>query len=341
MIHHRLRTKLTTKGKFFTPQRVLTLVRLGGLAIALMIVVGVGVFAAYARELPDPNRINSRVVAESSKIYDRNNELLYEIHGEIKRTLISFEEMPEDIKNATIALEDKSFYEHRGVNFRGIMRAVFRDLTQGRSEGGSSITQQLVKNALLSREKTLTRKIKELVLTVQIEKRLSKDDILKLYLNEIPYGQNAYGIEAAAQTYFGKSARDLTLAESAYLAALPQRPSYLNPFGPHRDTLEARKNFTIDKMLELGYITSEEADTAKNEKVAFTSVKTGIKAPHFVMYVQDLLSERYGKLALEEGGFVVKTSLDYKLQQMAEEAVAENKDRYENYGATNAGLVAI
>ena len=216
--------------------------------------------AKIAKELPDPGQfVANRQISQSSKIYDRNDTLLYEIHGEVKRTLISFDEMPKSVKEATIALEDKNFYEHRGIDFQGILRAAFRDVTKGRLEGGSSITQQLVKNALLSREKTFTRKFKELVLTVQIERRLSKEDILKLYLNEIPYGQNAYGVEAAAQTYFGKSAQEITLAESAYLAALPQRPSYLNPWGTHKDVLDARKNFALDRMAELGYISRDEA----------------------------------------------------------------------------------
>src|SRR3989344_3070923 len=324
-----------------SPRQLLKMIRIGAILFAPCIVFLVGLFFVYANDLPDPSKINSRDVVESTKIFDRNNELLYEIHGEVKRTLIGFDEMPEHVKQATVAVEDADFYEHRGINFRGLLRALFRDITQGKTEGGSSITQQLVKNALLSGEKTLVRKFKELVLTIQIEQHLSKDDILKLYLNEIPYGQNAYGIEAASQTYFNKSARNLTLAESAYLAALPQRPSYFNPFGSHLDDLEIRKNYALQRMSDLGYITAAERDAAQKEEVKFNPSRTGIKAPHFVIYIQELLEEHYGKAALEEGGFKVTTTLDYELQKMAEESVSEGAPKFERYGATNAGLVAV
>lgn len=317
---------------------LLKLIRLAGIVIAAGILFTFGFFMAVAKDIPDPNRINSRVVAESSQILDRNGVMLYEIHDEIKRTLIPFEEMPETVKHATIALEDKDFYSHKGIDFKGILRALFRDVTQGRLEGGSSITQQLVKNALLSREKRITRKFKELILTIQIEKRLSKDDILKLYLNEIPYGKNAYGIEAAARSYFGKSAKDLNLAESAYLAALPQRPSYFNN---NPDVLTARKNYALDQMVREGYISQNQAETAKKQGLVFAESTVGIKSPHFVIYVQEQLEESFGRETLEEGGYRVTTTLDYELQKKAEQAVADGVPKLDRYGATNAGLVAI
>src|SRR3989344_3577091 len=313
-----------------SPRQLLKMIRIGAILFAPCIVFLVGLFFVYANDLPDPSKINSRDVVESTKIFDRNNELLYEIHGEVKRTLIGFDEMPEHVKQATVAVEDADFYEHRGINFRGLLRALFRDITQGKTEGGSSITQQLLKNALLSGEKTLVRKFKELVLTIQIEQHLSKDDILKLYLNEIPYGQNAYGIEAASQTYFGKRARDLTLAESAYLAALPQAPTFYSPSGPNRDRLENRKNLVLAAMLDQGYITQTAHDTAKAEKVTFSKIKDAIIAPHFVLYVQDLLAEKYGEKTLEEGGLKIITTLDYRLQEIAEKTVAEGDAKDEN-----------
>ncbi len=329
------------KSTRFTPQLILKAVRLGAFAALGFLIVLIGAFFVYANDLPDPSRINSRNVTESSKIYDRNGALLYEIHGEVKRTLIEFDQIPDRVKQATIAIEDKKFYDHKGINLRGVARALFRDLTQGKSEGGSSITQQLVKNALLSPEKKLSRKFKEIILTVRIEQSLEKNDILKLYLNEIPYGQNAYGIEAAAQTYFGKPARDLSVAESAYLAALPQRPSYLNPYGSHRDVLDRRKNHVLQSMAELKFITPEEAAKAQKEEVQFKPARTGIEAPHFVMYIQEILEDQYGAAALEEGGFKVTTTLDLEMQKMAEEAITDNTSRLTQYGATNAGLVAI
>ncbi len=302
-------------------------------------------FAIVSLSLPDPNKLNSRIIPQSTKIYARDGTtLLYEIHGEAKRTLVELSDIPDYAEHATIAIEDKDFYKNNGINFKGIFRAIFSNVTSGNltGQGGSTITQQFVKNAILTREKTLTRKIKEAVLSIEIEQRYTKDEILKLYLNEIPYGQNAYGIEAAAQTYFGKHARDITLAEAAYLAALPQRPSYYSPNGPNLDRLEARKNLVLDLMLDQKYITEEQRDQAKNEKVAFSKVKDSILAPHFVLYVQQLLADKYGEKALEEGGLNVVTTLDYKMQEIADKAVKDGVARNEKVNkAENASLVAI
>jgi len=226
-------------------------------AAAFCLIAGSVMFFIVSLSLPNPNKLSSRVVAESTKIYARDETtLLYEIHGEAKRTLVELDEIPMHVREATIAIEDKDFYKNKGVDFRGILRAVFKNLRSGdlTGQGGSTITQQFVKNAILTKEKTLIRKVKEAVLAIQIEQRFSKDEILKLYLNEIPYGQNAYGIEAAAQTYFNKNARDLTLAEGAYLAALPQAPSF---YLAHRDRLDYRKNVVLDEMERQGYITAQ------------------------------------------------------------------------------------
>ena len=314
-----------------------------GAAVGLFLLFGVSAFAWYSRDLPDPDRVNSRLVAESTKILDRNGELLYDIFGEAKRTLIEFEDMPQDVKDATVAIEDKDFYRHRGVDFsRIISSAVIDILTLSKEAGASTITQQFIKNALLTNEKLFSRKIKEAVLAIQIERKFSKDEILKLYLNEVPYGNNAYGIEAAAQTYFNKHARDLSLAESAYLAALPQAPTIYSPYGPNRDQLDARKSTVLDQMFVQGYISEEEKNTAMAEEVTFSPVRNSITAPHFVLYVQDLLVQEYGEKTLQEGGLAVTTSLDLNLQRMAEAAVAEWEARNaEQYGANNASLVAI
>jgi len=314
------------------------------LAAAFLILVSL-TFAVVSLSLPDPNKINARIVPQSTKIYARDGTtLLYEIHGEAKRTLIELAEIPDYAKEATIAIEDKNYYNNPGVDWRGILRAVFRNITRGEltGQGGSTITQQFVRNAILTREKTFTRKIKEIVLAIEIQQKFTKDEILKLYLNEIPYGQNAYGIEAASQTYFGKRARDLTLAESAYLAALPQAPTFYSPSGPNRDRLENRKNLVLAAMLDQGYITQTAHDTAKAEKVTFSKIKDAIIAPHFVLYVQDLLAEKYGEKTLEEGGLKIITTLDYRLQEIAEKTVAEGVAKDENRNkAHNAALVAI
>jgi len=310
---------------------------------ASFLLIGSLALAIIALTLPDPSKLGSRIVAQSTKIYARDGStLLYEIHGEAKRTLINLSEVPEYAKQATIALEDKNFYKNQGIEVMSIVRAFWRNtILNVTGEGGSTITQQFVKNAILTREKSYIRKIKEAVLSIEISQRFTKDEILQMYLNEIPYGRNAYGIEAAAQTYFAKHAKDLTLAESAYLAALPQAPSFYNPSGPNRDRLDNRKNFALDQMAEQGYITKEEAETAKNEKITFSTIKTAISAPHFVMYVQSQLAEKYGEQTLEEGGLKVITTLDWTMQEAAEEAVKAGVERNARYNATNAGLVAM
>lgn len=309
------------------------------------LIAGSVLFVTVALTLPDPNKINARIIPQSTKIYARDGTtLLYEIHGEAKRTLVELDQIPDHVKQATIAIEDRNFYNNQGFDWRGIARAVFGVFTSGtlQGPGGSTITQQFVRNAILTREKTLTRKIKEIILAIQINQKFTKDEILKLYLNEIPYGQNAYGIEAAAQTYFGKSAADLTLAEAAYLAALPQAPTFYSPNGPNLDRLTARQKQVLKAMEEEGYITAQQRTGAEQALVTFQKIKTAIKAPHFVLYVQSLLAESYGEKALEEGGLRVITTLDAELQQLAETAIADAAERnLGRYGANNASLVAL
>lgn len=300
-------------------------------------------FIFYSYKLPDPNKLLSRQVPESTQILAKDGTLLYEVHGEVNRSLVNLDQIPENLQHATIAVEDKDFYTHSGVSITGILRSVIIDVLSGKKkQGGSTITQQFVKNAVLTNEKAFSRKVKEIILSIEIEARFSKDDILKLYLNEIPYGRNAYGIEAASRTYFNKSAKDLTLAESAYLAALPQAPTYYNPFGPHRDALDSRKDVILSLMREQGYITEQQEQEAKQSEVAFNPIKSSIIAPHFVFYVESYLADTYGEEAVQEGGLKVYTTLDTKLQNAAETAVRENLAKYGNrYNAHNASLVAI
>lgn len=300
-------------------------------------------FFYYSFKLPNPNRLLQRDVTESTKIFDRNGGLIYEIHGEVKRTQITLDQVTDDLKNATIAIEDKDFYKHNGFSVTGLARSVLVDIfTVSKSQGGSTITQQFVKNAVLSRDKSFIRKFKEIILSIEMEARFSKADILKFYLNEIPYGRNAYGIEAASQSYFGKSAKDLSLAESAYLAALPQAPTYYNPNGPHFDALEARKNTVLRLMKEQGYINEDDYNKAKDEKVTFKEAANSIVAPHFSLYVQDYLASKYGEKSLEEGGLKVYTTLDPDLQKAAEEAITKNLEAYgKQRNVHNASLVAL
>ena len=299
-------------------------------------------FIYYSRQLPDPNRLLGRDVPESTKIYARDETLLYEVHGEFKRTLVNLEDINENLRNATLVAEDRNFYKHAGISITGLGRAVIVDIIhREKRQGGSTITQQFVKNAMLSRDKSFLRKLKEIILSIEVEARFSKDDIFKMYLNEIPYGRNAYGIEAASQTYFEKNARDLTLAQSAYLAALPQAPSYYNPTGPNFDALEARQKYILSQMKELDYITEDEYQKALEEEVVFSQIKNSIKAPHFVQYIQEQLAEKYGEQTLQEGGLKVYTTLDIKLQEIAEKAVADGAAKNTSGGGYNAALVAM
>ena len=315
-------------------------------------VAGVGVLGVLLffvlRDLPDPARLTERSLAQSTKIYDRTGTtILYDVHGDEKRTIIPFEKLPAYLKQATIAIEDADFYSHRGIDFRGILRALYIDLSmRDIRQGGSTITQQLVTNSLLTRGRSasekIVRKIREVVLAIIIDSRYSKDEILALYLNQIPYGSQAYGAEAAAETFFGKSAENLTLAESAFLAALPRAPSYYSPYGLHREELFGRKDLVIERMEKLGFIASEEASRAKKEVLALRKQKQNILAPAFVFYVRDYLREAYGEALVEQGGLKVITTLDWELQQKAEKVVREGAER--NSGlikAKNAALAAM
>jgi len=313
--------------------------------LGLLSVIAIGAFAYIAKDLPNPGAVNKRVIVESTKIYDRTgSHLLYEVHGEEKRTIIPFSDMPDVLKYATISLEDQDFYQHQGIKLTSIVRSILKDVIQlEKSQGGSTITQQFVKNSLLSNEKTLTRKVKEVILSLEMETKFSKDEILAMYLNEIPYGSNAYGVEAASQTFFGKPARELALDEAAVIAALPQATAYYSPYGSHRDALVGRKNFVLKTMARLGYITEEQSNDAINTPTfdKLLPQKDIIAAPHFVMYIKDYLQQKYGDVAVEQGGFKVITTLDWDKQQAAETAVREGAEKNKRWKATNAALVAI
>ncbi len=306
----------------------------------------VGIFIWFAKDLPSPGKLNTLTLAQTTKIYDRTGQhILYEIHGEEKRTEIPFSQMPDNIKYATIALEDQNFYSNHGIEIKGIIRAAIKDvLHMGAAQGGSTITQQLVKLSLLSSQKTLTRKIKEVILAVELEQKFSKDQVLAMYLNKIPYGSNAYGIEAAAKTYFNCHASQLTLDEAALLASLPKAPSYYSPYGNHTKNLEARRKYTLDQMAKLGYITQKQADIAKeiNTLAKIKPFANKINAPHFVMYIKEYLEEKYSQQMIKQGGMKIYTTLDWNLQQIAEQAVKDGADKnITRWGATNAALVAI
>lgn len=330
--------------------------KIAGLAALALGVVGFFAFTLYAawvsRDLPDPNELLSRSVPQSTKIFDRTGQrLLYEIHGDEKRTLVQIGDIPDYVKHATIAIEDRQFYEHHGVYWRGLFRAVVMSVVRGqRIQGTSTLTQQFVKNAVLTNERSLDRKLREFILALQIERKYSKDQILQLYLNEIPYGSTIYGVEAAAQTYFGKPAKELTIDESALLASIPQRPSFYSPYSTSGaaeefKTLIGRQHYTIDRMAADGYITKEEAENAKQvDTLSKVKPRTlgDIRAPHFVMHVREQLEAKYGEKTVGEGGLHVITTLDLDKQGMAEEEVTKGVEaRGERYGFGNAALVSL
>lgn len=318
------------------------------LFFAAFIIISAGILIWISSlQIPDLSAFDERRVLQSTKIYDRTGEvLLYDLHQDVKRTIIPLEEMSRHIKNATVAIEDDQFYSHFGIDLRAIVRAAVSNFQDGDllgGQGGSTITQQVIKNSVLERDKKLSRKVKEAILSIKLERVLTKEDILEVYLNESPYGGTIYGVEEASQSFFAKKASDLSLAEAAYLAALPQAPTYLSPFGSNRDSLDSRQRLVLERMRINGFITVEEHEEAKLAKVIFsTSAITGIKAPHFVMTIIEELTEQFGEEAMAEQGLRVITTLDYELQEAAEAIVAEKSAANTiKFNASNAGLMAV
>lgn len=324
-------------------------VKLSAMALIAIGFFAVGAIVFWAAVVPIPSitSFENRAVAQSTKIYDRTGQIvLYDVHGTVRRTSVPLEEISQYVQDATIAIEDASFYSHFGFRPLAFMRAVWVNLTTGDllgGQGGSTITQQVVKNALLTQDKTPTRKLKEIILALRLERLYTKDEILNTYLNENPYGGTIYGVQEASQYFFGVDAKDVDLAQAAYLAALPQAPTRYSPYGNNRDLLERRKNMVLDKMLEHKFITAEQYAEAKEEVVQFKDeTEAGIKAPHFVFYVREYLEQKYGVDAVYRDGLNVVTTLDYELQTEAEKTV----DKYApgmlaNFNASNQGLVAI
>ena len=293
--------------------------------------------------LPNPTRLVTQKSLESTKVVDRNGVVLSGIYGAKLRNSVPISEIPEYLREATIAAEDKDFYYHKGFDVKGLIRGVIlKPLLGQRAQGGSTITQQLAKNSFLTSTRSIGRKIKEFILALEVERLYTKDKILEMYLNEIPYGGLIYGVESAAEAYFSKPVNEISMAQAAVLAALPQAPTYYSPWGQHPDELLERKDWVLKRMFEEGYITEKELKAATAEKIEFQPRKDSIKAPHFVMYVKELLAAKYGDKVLEEGGMTVTTTLDWKLQEAAETVIAskaeENKTKHQ---ASNEALVSI
>lgn len=313
-------------------------------AFCVLVVYLIGAFAWYSRDLPDPNKILERNVAQSTKIYDREGKtVLYDVHGNEQRTLVKLSDIPDYVKWATISAEDKTFYEHKGFNLLAMFKGTIIDPLLGRrARGGSTLTQQFVKNSILTNERSIARKIKEFILSYKIEKIFSKDEILQMYLNEIPYGSVAYGVQSASQTFFGKEVKDLTLGESAILAGIPQAPTYYSPYGSHIKELFNRQKYVLTQMVDNGYITQQQADEAQKQEIKFALKRQSITAPHFVMYVKDILSKEFGEEFVETGGLKVTTTLDLTKQKIAEEAITAGvESKGKNYNFNNAALISL
>jgi 1A family penicillin-binding protein len=292
------------------------------------------------RDLPLPTKLSSASNPQSTLIYDRNGKLLYNIYDKKNQSFIPLASIPKYMQEATISIEDKSFYQHGAVDFKGIARAAFSIIVHRQVQGGSTLTQQLVKNSLLTQEQTILRKIKEVVLAFATEAIYSKSQILEMYLNQTPYGGTAYGIEAASEYYFGKHAKDLDLAESAMLAGLPQAPTEFSPFGAHPEEGRDRQIEVLAAMQDQGYITKDQEQKAEKEVLKYKKFTNEIEAPHFVLYVKDLLIAKYGEKTVEEGGLKVITSLDLNMQNYAQSAVADEVDKLpEYYHVTNGSAL--
>lgn len=316
------------------------------LSVGLLLISAAVIWIATLK-VPTISTFTDRKISSSTKIYDRTGQVvLYDVHADVKRTVVTSEEIAQDEKNAIVAIEDKDFYHHHGIQPKAILRAVLSNIIPGfrsNSQGGSTITQQLVKNTLLSQQRSITRKVKEWVLAVKLERVMTKDQILTTYLNEAPYGGTIYGIEEASNAFFGKKALEIDLAQAAYLAAIPNAPSYYSPYGKNKAKLDARKNLVLGDMLDQGYIDQNQYDRARAETVTFRPVQEGSgKALHFVEYIRRYLEQKYGVDVVTNGGLKVITTLDWDLQQVAEKDVHDNALKNEkDYDASNSGLVAI
>jgi penicillin-binding protein 1C len=311
----------------------------------LFIVIGVGAIWVATLQMPDLNSFQARKIAESTKIYDRTGTvLLYDTGKNAKLSYVPLSSISPLAQKASIAIEDSNFYKNIGIEPLSIVRAILADIASGGyGQGASTITQQVVKNSLLTTDKTLTRKIKEWVLAIKLTKVMTKDQILETYLNESPYGGTMYGIEEASRAFFGHPSNDLTLAQAAYLAAIPQAPTYYSPYGTHRDALDSRHLLVLQRMRDLGLITPDEYSAAKDEKVQFLSKNdSSIRAPHFVMFIKDYLTQKYGEDEVDNGGLKVITTLNYDMQQEAEGVVKKfGPSLSSNFNASNTAMVAI
>ncbi len=311
-----------------------------GIVLSLIFLFLPLVFVIFLQDLPNPAELELRQIPQTTRILDRNGKLLAQIYAQQNRTLIPLSDIPKHLQNATLAIEDKNFYKHSGFDMSSIIRAAITNISGREIQGGSTITQQLIKSSMLTPEKSLLRKFKELILAFWTERIYTKNQILEMYFNQIPYGGTAWGVEAASLTYFDKHAKNLTLAQSAFLAGLTSAPTTYSPYGKNPNRARERQIEVLSKMVALNYITQTQAKEAVKEKLIFKKQYASIHAPHFINYIKDLLSQKYGLPMLEKGGLTIVTSLDLRIQNMAEKIVAREVENNAYLNLTNgASLV--
>jgi 1A family penicillin-binding protein len=323
------------RGLFFILKMIFGAIIFGIIAAAIL-------FFIYTKDLPRPEKFTENEINQATKIYDRDGKIvLSSVYGEEKRTYLTIDKIPEILQKAIIATEDARFYQHNGIDLRGMLRAVSVDLQSGEAkQGASTITQQLIRSSLLSNEKSIDRKLKEIILSLELDKKYPKNQILEWYINQVPFGVNIYGAQEASLTYFDKSASDLDLAQAAVLAAIIQGPSYYNPYGSHVEELMGRKDYVLNRMAQEHYITQDQADEAKKEEITFDKLPKTL-APHFVTYVKQQLTEKYGQSFLETKGLKIYTTLNWDLQNSAQKDVKDGTKTNTAWGAYNGALIAI
>jgi len=336
-----LSRKERIKNKYFWQQLIIKVLLFIVVFFILLFIFSLFLFAFYAKDLPSPKKLSNQT-GYSTIFYDREGKILYEMYKDKNRIPVSLKEISDYLKKATIAIEDKDFYKHQGISQTGVIRAFINIIIKRRLEGGSTITQQLIKNSLLTQERTFSRKIKEIILALEVERRYKKDEILEMYLNESPYGGSLWGVASASMAYFGKQPKDLNLVESAILAGLPQSPSYYSPFINKNNAWKNRAKQVLRRMREDGYISKKEEEKALKDLENFTFKKTKINilAPHFVFYVKDLIEKEFGPKILDNG-VKIKTTLSLSIQNEAEKIVKQEINKLKNYKVENAAVVVL
>lgn len=317
---------------------------ISSLRTSFLIVLGVitlilFLYIEFIGDLPDPKSLSNFPSKLTTQILDRNGKLLYKIYKDENRTLVTLNSLPPHVKNAFLAAEDKDFYKHKGFSISGTFRALIKNITNNKTEGGSTITQQLVKNTLLNNEKTLVRKIKELILSIQVELNFDKDTIFEMYLNQVGFGGPAYGIQEGSRQYFNVDAKDLNLSQASFLAGLPQAPSTYSPFGNQPQLAKERQIFVLNQMLKLNMISEVEYKEALSTPLEFNSAKIEINAPHFVMYIKDILTRELGESVVSQGGLIVTTTLDLDLQEQAQQIVTSEIEKLKTFKVGNGSAL--